>query len=653
MSGREQETRPGPAGARARVSSEFTCNHFLAAPRIAPEDGAIHSFNVLHRGFGGLVSWAGSADFTTGADPLLRVRFSADGGELTPGDLRWDRIDRWLPRWRAAVGDVQVTCTLCLPGGGDAAFRGGVLAVELSNRGRSDRNVDVSLEGAWRVAALTVATTRALAMPLRLVRGAGSQGIALEIGSGAASVALAFAGDHGSTYVAAAGDAARAGVAPGAELVAAENQPLRFTISRSVRVRAGRAVTIAFYIGAAPERDGALATAARLAVMGADEIIRLARLDLARLSRRVADAATAAILNRNLLFACYAGVARAIDDDRLYFLRSRSPAHGACAAFNEREALLWLVPALTAADPMLAREALIRAFEQYAHRAGEHMRYLDGGVLAPGFSLAQFCAYAVALDRYATEARDTVVLDDPLVQDVLRELDEWLFHRLDPEHFICSGDLLPSGEPADYPYLSFDNALVWRYADSLPRIWRRQQGDAPPRFENAGEEVAATIWHRCTVDVEGMRVLGYASDLRGGIAIYDDPAGSLRLLPHIGFCEPDDPIWANTMDLLHSATYPLWLRGRNHAGFAGRSTPGIAAFAALCSDLLTSRRDEAMQIIRALDLDAGIAAEGYDPDTGRVAAGPLSAPLAGFLAWAMLTGPDAAAPAAEKRRRRA
>ena len=175
---------------------------------------------------------------------------------------------------------------------------------------------------------------------------------------------------------------------PGAEHTAPNGVVQRFRIARAVRLRAGRSVASAFYIGAAPERDGALATAAHFARIGADEIMRLARLDLSRLARKTADAGAAGLLNRNLLFACYAGIARAIDDDRLYFVRSRAPTHGACAVFGEREALLWLLPALTAADPFMAREALMRAFEQYSHRPGERARYLDGGVLEPGFCLA-------------------------------------------------------------------------------------------------------------------------------------------------------------------------------------------------------------------------------------------------------------------------
>ena len=49
-----------------------------------------------------------------------------------------------------------------------------------------------------------------------------------------------------------------------------------------------------------------------------------------------------------------------------------------------------------------------------------------------------------------------------------------------------------------------------------------------------------------------------------------DPEGSLAWLPHLEFCDAADPVWTNTMDLLHSAGYPLWRRG-SVDGLVGRN----------------------------------------------------------------------------------
>lgn len=630
---------------------EFTGNHWLAAPWIARADGAVHGLNVIHRAIGGLVSWTGEREPSPSGQPLLSVRAGRAGAADRPQDLSWERVDRWIPRWRARAGaQLTVTATLCTPGNVEPPIRGGVLMIEVHNHGSEDADVEIALDGAWQYSLLTVATTRTLLGPNCLVRGTVADGVALEAAHGGTTVALAITADANASYRAALDAAPPTELESGEERVAINGELLRFEISRVLHVRAGRSATAAFHLGIALERDGALAMANHHAALGADELMRLARLDLSRLTRRTSDAAVTALLNRNLLYAYLSGVARAIDDDRLYLVRSRSPSHGACAVFDEREALLWLMPALSAADPFIAREALVRSFEQYSHRPGQRLRYLDGGVLEPGFCLDQFIAYAISLDQYVSATNDQPFLDEPLIQDVLRELDNVLFTRLDPEHFLCATELLPSGDKADHAFVAYDNAMVRRFAEVLPRLWRRRQGEPPPRFERAADEVAAAIWQRCTVEVDGMRVIGYMSDLRGNVMIYDDPAGSLRLLPHLGFCDPDDPIWSNTMELLHSVQYPLWLGQAAYPGLATRRRPHVAAFAAVCADLLTPRRDEAVQLLRSLDLEGGIAGVAYDPRTGRITDGPFSASLAGFLSWALLAEPASDPPGSRSRR---
>ncbi|NIQ55531.1 MAG: hypothetical protein GWN71_19870, partial [Gammaproteobacteria bacterium] len=159
--------------------------------------------------------------------------------------------------------------------------------------------------------------------------------------------------------------------------------------------------------------------------------------------RPVRDAALGALFNRNLLFHTFFAIGRALDDDRLYPVVSRSPLCGTAAVFRERDALLWGLPALQLADPALAREALLRALEQFSHRPGGRSHYLDGGLLSPSFALDQFCAYVVALDRYVRETRDEGILDEAVVAEVLVEHDDLLLDRLHPEVLLAATELLP------------------------------------------------------------------------------------------------------------------------------------------------------------------------------------------------------------------
>jgi hypothetical protein len=349
------------------------------------------------------------------------------------------------------------------------------------------------------------------------------------------------------------------------------------------------------------------------------------------------------MLGRALFFNYFFAVGRALDDDRFYPVSSRSPLLAEGATFRERDGLLWSLPAITLLDPWLARELLLRCFEQYAHRAGARLHYMDGGLLAPGFALDQACAYGVALARYAREAQDEHLREEPLVQDVLRDLDELLFHRLHEEVYLAGTELLPSGDPADHPFVTYDNVLLWAFCRALEQFWLADGPEDRALLAGGADEIEAAVWHDCTTQVKRTPLVAWSVSLQGEAAVYDDPAGSLALLPFLGFCAADDPIWHETLEFLRSPAYPFWLE-REFPGLAGRRYPQAAGLAALCADLLGPRRDDALELLRRLDLDDGIACEAWDPDTGRPAAGCHHAALAGFLGWALwqaLEGPPA------------
>ncbi|MBX6362846.1 MAG: glycoside hydrolase family 125 protein [Gemmatimonadetes bacterium] len=614
---------------------ELTGNHAVAFPAISPKDGGIARVNVLHRASAGLVEWVGGEDA-----PLLAPRFRVDGEAVRAASLEWERLDQWIPRFHASLGDgLHVRGTLVAPAGHEPARRGAVYAFEVENRGGGAREVEVALEGVWLRTLRLVATARAFGRE-NLAWRAGP-GLVLETGDGAGpALAIVGGGGEDGGYVARRGPLEVEGET---EVRAPNGEPITLRVARRLRVAAGRRSTAAFFLGVGAERDGALATALTLRRIGPTELLRAGRLELARLTRKPAAREHVALFTRNLLFNYFFAVARAVDDDRFYPLVSRSPFAPASAVFREREALLWSLPAITLADPPLGRELLLRCFEQFAHRAGESVHYVDGGVLAPGLALDGLCAYVVALDRYVRDAKDDTILDEPVVQDVLREVDDLLFSRLHPEIYLASTDVLPSGDAADHPYVTYDNACVRAFCDALPRVWVAADGEAPARMAGGAEEVAAAVWQHCTVEAEGVSLLAWSVDLEGEAAVYDDPGGSLALLPYLGFCDVDDPLWRNTLEFLRSSRYPFWLGDQPFPGVGARRHPRHCALAALCADLLGPRLEDALALLARLPLDGGLACEAYDPRTGAAAVGRHHAALAGFLAWSLWAALEAGA----------
>lgn len=621
----------GEGTVTAGAEPEITGNHYLSFPDIRPEDGAVGSVNVLHRGLGGLLSWAGrEAD---PGRPLLRLRLLSKGREVTPRSVRWERLDRWIPRMLALFEDgFELQLTICAPGGFDPLVRGALLQVELRN-GSVDRDVVVEFDGCWSATLLSVATTRPLRHPRELIVHDG--GVTLESGEPGRGAALTLLAS-GGTAVGEDGEAHSREAPERTALAAGDDGELRFAVRRRVRLAGGERSSVALYLGVAPERDGALATANRLERVGATDLIRRARLDLAQLARAADDPETRDLLARNLPFHHYFAAGRAIDDDRIYPLMSRSVQHGACTLFGEREALGWSLPAYCLTDPGLARELLMRCLEVHSERPGLHRRYLDGGVVDSGYSLGRACEWGLALLRYVEISRDERILEEPLVQQVIRELDDSLYRRLHRDVFLGSTELLPGGETADFPCSAVDNVLLWAFCRALSRLWQPVPDEPPSRLLGGDEEVESAFWRKCTTDFRGLRVIAGTTDLEKHAAIYDDPACSLVQLPWFGFCASDDPIYVNTMELVRSAAYPLWLGDRKYPGLASRSRPGEVSFAALCAELLSEDRAEAMTRLKQLQLPGDVACSAYDPDIGRAAAGPFAASEAGLLVWTLL-----------------
>ncbi|HEU5208863.1 MAG TPA: hypothetical protein VFU06_05575 [Longimicrobiales bacterium] len=611
---------------------EITGNHYVTL--CLDDEAAVQRVNVLHAGLGGLLEWSCNTGTEDGPG-LLRPVVMRAGEPLATGRFTHERVDRWIPQYRAdPFPDLSLRVTAFGPGGYDPIVRGAVLLFELENHANIEQTLQVGVEGVWAWSQLHIRTPRPLHAPNRISEGDSRHpGIALEAGPIASGAALGLCVEGSDVHyeIADAGVGRRASV-PGEAHTVHNGVPITFRALGTLRLRPGGRARLAVHIGVAPERDGALATAGRMARLGAQQLLRNARLELARLARRSDQVALSELLNRNLTFNYYCGVARGVDDDFIYPLASRSPLHGETAVVSEREALLWTLPALCETDPQLARELLLRIYELFSDRPGFHARYVNGAVLDPGLSVANLCAYGIAVDQYVATTEDATVLDEPTIQDGLRDIDELLFSRLHPEIFLARGEVLPDGAPADQPYVTWDNVLLWAFVRALDRIWALPD---PPRLQNAADELAGTIWSRCTVEVEGSNVLACSTDLERDAAIYDDPVGSLRLLPFLEFCEFDDPVWTDTMSLLRSRRYPLWHGERAFPGEASRRDPDHAVLAALCADLLADRSQDAQALIQRLRLPGGIACDAYDVDTGDAARGVHAAAAAGFLGWAL------------------
>jgi hypothetical protein len=571
---------------------QITGNHWISLPCIHPADGSIHALGVLHRGARSAVEFAGAADFLAGTGaPLLRPTVAVGGGKngFAAEGIAWERVLEWIPTFSCAVGPLMVRGSIFAPHGRDADIAGAVYALTLENRGADPVEAIVSLEGVLGHRQQRVRTPRPFDDSHRAVISGGDV-VVLEGAALPGLVSLAVGAD-GPVRAEVGGDAA----AP------------RFAMRRDLTIPAGGREQAAFYVAAGPERDGAEATVAVMRRRGWRDLLATTRDALQTLEQTTSLDGIDRLVNRNLLFAYFFAVGRALDDAHFYLVRSRAPWNGRGVTTRDWEALCWTLPALQLADAPLARELLVRACELHGYAPGQGIHYLDGTLFEPGFSLEGAAAFAIATDRYIRETGDDQIVDEPAVADTLYLSSEDIAQRRDQHVPLYSTEVSLSGDPAALPYTLHGNAVVAMALD----VFRRTLDEETARDVESPEAVRAALRRHLESEKEGKGTLASATDLAGHLALGDDPVASALWLPLYEAIDRNDSAYRRTV------------RGVG-------SEPG--ALAQQCARLMGPDSAAVLQWLRRAPLDNGIAAEDVDAD-GRATANGGDAALSGLLAW--------------------
>ena len=509
------------------VPWQLTGNHWLAIPCIHPADGAIHAVSMLHRGARAAVEFAGAADFIDGkGGALLRPVVEIDGvvHELARGTMVWERAAQWLPTFTCTLGDIVIRGTVFAPHGRDADVAGAVYAVGVENRGTASRRVVVRMEGALGHRQLRVRTARPAEDSPRVSR-TQNELVLLEGSAQPGLVALAVGADGAADV---------------------DVQGTSFSLTRALDVAGGASAQAAFYLAAGPERDGAEATVAVLRRRGWRSLLAGTRDALQQLEQSTGSDAIDRLINRNLLFAYFYGVARAIDDAHYYLVRTRAPWHGAGVTVRDWDALMWTLPAVQLADAGLARELLLRMCELHAYAPGQGVHYFDGTMFEPGFALEGVAAYPIAVDRYIRDTGDSAIVDEPAIGDALYLASEDIKDRRDTRVPLYSTDVTPSGAPAAQPFTLHANAAVANALDVL----RRTLDEQTAREIEDPAAVRAALRRHFAPDRDLKGRLYAAIDLAGQISLDDEPSASAFWLPMYEALDRQDSLFRRTVKVI-------------------------------------------------------------------------------------------------------
>lgn len=574
-----------------QVPWQITGNHWLAVPCIHPGDGGIYAVGILHRGSRASVEFAGSSDFLAGKGaPLARPFLEIDGVRvsLDSTSLAWERAYGWLPTFTCTIAGVVIRATIFAPYGRDADTAGGVYAFAFESRREDDCQLTVSLEGELGHRQLRVRTARAFEDAHVAAEGEGAtimlRGTALP-----GVAALAIGAD---------GDAVRE---------VSNNGAARYALRRTVRVPAQGQADAAFFFAVGPEGDGAIGTVAVMRRRGWRALLSATRDALRSLEQSTGHDAIDGLLNRNLLFAYFYGVARGLDDAHFYIVRTRAPWHSRGVTVREWEALTWTIPAVQLADPPLARELILRVCELHGFAPGSGVRYLDGTLFEPGFCLEAAAAYALATDRYIRETGDDQIVEEPVLADALYGSHEDIAARRHAEIPLYGSEVTPGGRRPAFPYTLHANAVV---AQAL-EVFKRTLDESTARDVQDPEAVRASLRRHFLTTREGKSVFQSAVNLAGESVADDDPLVSVLWLPLYDMVDRSDSTYRRTVRGLDIV--PQFLVQQ-------------------CARLMGPDAPDVLQWLRRAPLHLGLAAEEVDAD-GRATANGGDAALAGLLAY--------------------
>ncbi len=585
---------------------QVTGNEYLSLPTIREDDGAIEGVTFLCMQAKGLLEIRGD-------DGLIRPYLTV-GGARAPLAPVWTRAHCWIPSMAAQAGEISFRCTYLAPTG-ERAFG---IRLEAKNLGNTAADVRVGVDGRWDRTLHEINETAELPAG-RSVKRSGWNGMFVwEQRPGLPLFAFAPIAEDRQPFSEILQDAEWS------------QEGFTYDIHRGRALAAGESVTLDLFFGLGYEEVGAATAAKELLRQCYDTLYSRTDAWLAEREKHIADPALNALLNTNLFFAFFFASGRTLDTEELCLVTSRSPRYYVSAAYWDRDSLLWAFPAVLMTDAPYAREILRYVFTRQSRNFGVHSRYIDGTVLEPGFELDELCAPVVALKRYVDATGDEEFAREPFVRSGLLQILRTLESKKHPALDLYETFLQPTDDMHRYPYLTYDNALVCFALRALAVLL-----DIPELAARA-EATKAAVYAHCVKEKDGKRFFAWSVDASGAYDIYDEPPGSLQLLPFYGFCGPADTVWRNTVSMIRDESYELSFAGHPIAEIGCLHAPHPWVLS-VCNSLLSGHETEALTHLQRMHMDNGVACESVNEVTGACETGEAFATCAGFLAYSLFT----------------
>lgn len=587
-----------------------TGNEFISLPCIREEDGAILDFTFLHMGYKGLIDVRGTEE-----TPLFLPFINIYGMDKLMQGLKWRKSNDWIPTFSGYVDQLKVYGTIVAPIG----ERGFVYQLRIVNESKDTIEFAEGLKGVWGDTYHSINEDKKLEAPKFCYQSGWNHSYIFDMRLGTSIFAFApmFNCDVKSSCE------------------QREGGNIYYRFEKGISLAEGEEYIFESYWGLGFEEVAAATSAKEMLRHGFDWELQQTDQWLASRRKSFKEEAMNPIFNTNLFFNFFYASGRTIDTEELVLVTSRSPRYYVSAAYWDRDSLLWSFPSILLADAAYAKEMLMYIFTRQIRNIGVHSRYIDGTLLEPGFELDELCAPIIALYNYVKTTHDYNLLKLDAVQSGVNHILKILDSKKHNKIALYETFLQPTDDMHVYPYITYDNVLVWKLLHNLSELYHDiWDEDRIHQLVAKADEVEKAIDMHCVKEYEGKKIFAWSVDTDGKWDIYDEPPGSLQLLPHYGFCDVQEEIYVNTVNIIRRPEYPFSFHDCYIADIGCPHAPHPWVLS-IANSLLCGRVEHGKTMLLRAQMDNGIACESVDENTGESTTGDAFATCAGFLAYAI------------------
>ena len=564
-----------------------TGNDWMSLPSIRAGDAALMDFNVISMRYRGLIEYAGAL-----GQPLMKPFLNVGGVKKPLAGLRWSLRDYWLPTGMMEADGVRTRISYVVPSDSRAA----IVRFQVTNIGGAPITVAPGMDVSWartnRVTYSPESLTGARTMSPTPID---TDMMVFNYKTDDTQFAWGFA------YV-------------GSKGVLHEGGNPGVTAQHEATLARGQTLDMHFLIGVGLEQYSAAygmrVLNKRIDRYGIDGVIDQAAAEARRHTRTTGRADLDRVMNRNLLFTTYFAWGRSLDTEEFVGVTSRSNRYYVSAAYWDRDALLWSLPALLDTDPARAREAIGYVLGRQARNAGIHSRFIDGALLEDGLELDELVAPIVALKSYVDATGDRSVLTKYASE--IATLRTRLFALRDPSTGLYETFQDAEDEYVQKPFSIYDNVIAWKALNDLATL----SGEKALRARASTLKVAI-MKYGVRSGTPGASGPIFAATVSATDADFMDvPPGSLLKLPYLGFIAEDDPLFRRTYNWLHSPNYQYSYVGTPYGLPGSYRVPFTTSWSVADHLRLKAGRAKALKVVTESPWDGGIVTEGVKPDTG-------------------------------------